>query len=364
MPPDKFTHPERVQEMRAAATDADIVDERLVEPALPVGAVAYIADLPQKHHRRDAEAASAADSELEALIASANDEVLLQTPYLIMSDRASEIFRQMRQRPSPPQVNVATNSLASTDNPIVYAISHKYKRRYLRDLGFHIHEMKPFPEDAPIDYIGLQATVADGHAPHANSVLPPGSGNTVSRERRRTEPRPSFLRSGTAGRPVPLKREGLRIGLHAKSMVIDEHIAVIGTHNFDPRSTTYNTESMVIIDDAAFAAHLASSIERDMAPANSWTIAPRVKPPVLSGLNYSIDKISSSLPLFDLWPWRYATSYEFKPGPDCSIPLPSDSPKFHQCYEAVGDFPEVSLGPKSLFARMLMAFGVGLAPIL
>jgi phosphatidylserine/phosphatidylglycerophosphate/cardiolipin synthase-like enzyme len=163
---------------------------------------------------------------------------------------------------------------------------------------------------------------------------------------------------------VPLKREGFRIGLHAKSMVIDQHISVIGTQNFDPRSTDYNTESMVIIDDAAFAAQLSDSIKRDIEPENSWTIAPRVKPPVFSGLNYSIDKVSSSLPLFDLWPFRYATSYEFKPGPDCPAPLPDNDAKFYQCYEAVGDFPEVGLSAKSLFARMLMAFGAGLAPIL
>ena len=35
-----------------------------------------------------------------------------------------------------------------------------------------------------------------------------------------------------------------------------------------------------------------------------------------------------------------------------------------KCYKPVGDFPEVSLGPKWLFVRMLVAFGGGLVPIL
>jgi phosphatidylserine/phosphatidylglycerophosphate/cardiolipin synthase-like enzyme len=147
-------------------------------------------------------------------------------------------------------------------------------------------------------------------------------------------------------------------------MVIDERIGVIGTHNFDPRSENYNTESAVIIDDAVFAGRLAESIRRDMAPENSWVVAPRIKPPVLSGLNYSLGKLSEALPLFDLWPWRYATSYEFAPGPDCPAPVPSDHPAFHRCYRAVGSFPEVNVGPKWLYTRLLTAFGAGLVPIL
>jgi cardiolipin synthase C len=93
-------------------------------------------------------------------------------------------------------------------------------------------------------------------------------------------------------------------------------------------------------------------------------IAPRDKPPVLSGLRYSLGKVSEALPLFDVWPWRYATSYEFVPGPDCPAPLTREDPRFRQCYRPVGDFPEVSLGLKGLTTRIVTAFGAGLAPIL
>jgi phosphatidylserine/phosphatidylglycerophosphate/cardiolipin synthase-like enzyme len=191
-----------------------------------------------------------------------------------------------------------------------------------------------------------------------------GGGGETTRRLQRTESRPSFLSSGAATSPLPLKRAGVRLGLHAKSMVIDNRIGVIGTHNFDPRSENYNTESAVVIDDAAFAQALAASIRRDTSPENSWVIAPRAKPPVLSGLDYSLGKVSEALPLFDLWPWRYATSYQFKPGPDCPVPVPSNDPAFHRCYEAVGDFPEVNVGPKWLYTRLLTAFGAGLVPIL
>ncbi len=378
MPGEDYAHPQRVRALREAAANPDVVRERLVEPALPVGEVAYIADLPQKHRRRHRNDPAPSASELETLIAGAEREVLLQTPYLIMSDRARQVFRDLREkRPQPPRVVVSTNSLAATDNPIVYAVSHKYKRMYLRELGFQIHEYKPFPEDAPIDYASLlmggagrgEETVGSAELPGSTgfgSGTGPGgeAGNRVDRQLRRAESRPSFLSSGSATRPVPLKRVGVRIGLHAKSMVIDERIGVVGTHNFDPRSDRYNTESVVIVDDPVFAARLADSIRRDIAPENSWTIAPRRKPVVFSGLNYSLDKVSSALPLFDFWPWRYATSYDFVPGPDCPQPLPANDPGFHRCYRPVGDFPEVSLGPKSIFARVLMAFGAGLTPIL
>jgi hypothetical protein len=120
----------------------------------------------------------------------------------------------------------------------------------------------------------------------------------------------------------------------------------------------------VVIEDRAFAQALADSIRRDMAPANAWTIARRPKPPVFSGLEYSLAKISEHLPIFDLWPVRYATSYEFVPGPDCPLPLPPSDPGFRACYEPVGDFPEVSLGLKSVLTRIFTGFGAGLAPIL
>ncbi len=385
MSPAGYLRPERVQGFSVDAGDAAVIEDRLVRAALPVGPVKYVADLPQKHRRERPAAAAPAAPELKTLIENAQSEVLLQTPYLVVSDAAQDLFRALHQRPQPPQVIVSTNSLAATDNPVVYSMSFKYKRRYLREFGFQIYEYKPFPMDAPVDYAALMpegpplalpgqtatdrdASGAPAPEPRAQAQGPrmgsSGLSRDTARRLQRTESRPSFLSSGAATEPLPLKRAGVRIGLHAKSMVIDNRIGVIGTHNFDPRSENYNTESAVIIDDAAFAQVLATSIRRDIAPENAWVVAPRVKPPVLSGLDYSLGKVSEALPLFDVWPWRYATSYGFKPGPDCPAPLPPNDPSFHRCYESVGDFPEVNVGPKWLYTRLLTAFGAGLVPIL
>ncbi|MEO6104212.1 MAG: phospholipase D family protein [Pseudoxanthomonas sp.] len=383
LPATDFLRPDRVAAISAEASDQERVRERLVNPAMSVGKVKYVADLPQKHRGEPADGAAPAVPELKTLIEGAQSEVLLQTPYLVMSDAAQDLFRALHGRKPPPQVIISTNSLASTDNAVVYSMSFKYKRRYLRDFGFRIYEYKPFPEDAPVDYVALMpegpplAITDEGSVAGPSASPAPSAGSTdttdtsnrrrtrgTTRRLQRTESRPSFLSSGAATKLLPLKRAGVRLGLHAKSMVIDNRIGVVGTHNFDPRSENYNTESAVLIDDPAFAQALAASIRHDIAPENSWVIAPRAKPPVLSGLDYSLGKVSEALPLFDLWPWRYATSYDFKPGPDCPLPLAPNDPVFHQCYEAVGDFPEVNVGPKWLYTRLLTAFGAGLVPIL
>ena len=380
MPVPRYLRPERVQAASAQASDPQVVDRLFVEPAFQVGAVRYIADLPQKHRRERRDDDAPAAPELEALIRGAQSEVLLQTPYLVMSKQAQAMFRDMRKRQPPPQVTVSTNSLAATDNPIVYSMSFKYKRRYLREFGFRIHEYKPFPEDAPVDYAALMPEGPPVAAPEGvgsrgmrgpSGSIGPSSGSAsdagtgeTTRRLQRTESRPSFFSSGAAAEPLPLKRAGVRMGLHAKSMVIDGEIAVIGTHNFDPRSENYNTEAAVVINDTAFAQALAGSIRRDMSPENAWTIAPRAKPPLFSGLDYSLGKVSEALPIFDIWPWRYATSYEFQPGPDCPLPVGPKDPAFQRCYVAVGDFPEVDVGAKWLYTRVLTAFGAGLVPIL
>ena len=381
LPHPDFRLPQRVQAMSRDADDAALVQERLTGLALPVGPVTFIGDPPQKH-RRSYEGVAPSSSGLRELIESAQHEVLLQTPYLVLSKPAQQLFRDLHDRADRPRVIVSTNSLAATDSFITYALSYKYKRRYLRDFGFDIYEFKPFPEDAPIDVdatgaVGISwnadgsVEIDDAKGDHAHVAQTDDGSADPGKVEQRGETLPlareySALRySGfSANEPVPLERAGVRIGLHAKSLVVDERVGVVGTHNFDPRGDRYNTESAVVIEDAAFARALAASIRRDTSPANAWTIARRDKPPVFSGLEYSLAKVSEQLPIFDLWPVRYATSYEFRAGPGCPMPLPPGDPRFRECYEPVGDFPEVSLGLKSLLTRIFTAFGAGLAPIL
>ena len=130
-----------------------------------------------------------------------------------------------------------------------------------------------------------------------------------------------YTGSGTTA-PVPLTEQGVRAGLHAKSMVIDGN---------------------------------------DMRSDNSWVIAPRESMPALADLNYSMGKFSEKLPVFDIWPWPYATSYQLRP--ECAD-IAYDDPAFKACAEAVGDFPQVNMGLKGIYTRIITAFGAGLEPIL
>jgi putative cardiolipin synthase len=375
----------RVEAMARAAADPAAVYARLAPYRVDVGRVDYLGDLPGKHDAADERHTNASHA-MRDIVGSARQELLLQTPYLVLSRPARQLFREMRAREAPPRVRVSTNSLAATDAFPVYAMSHKYKRLYLREFGFEIHEYKPFPDDAPIDLeatgaVGAEAARAatvraglpalpwpgpeDQPALFSPAVAAGADGSPAAFDDAVTaSPAPdpgTGLRAFRRLGPVPLKRAGVRIGLHAKSLVVDRRIAVVGSHNFDPRSDDYNTESMVVVYDAAFATRLAESIERDMAPGNAWVVAPKEKLPILWGLNYNLGKLSEKLPVFDIWPLPYATSYELKPG--CA-PRPPTAEDFHECYVPVGDFPEVNLGLKGIYTRVITIFGAGLIPIL
>ena len=376
LPHHPYRKPERVRALLERVVDAGHVRERLVEPALDVDGVQFIADGPAKH-REDAHDSEIleATSGLRELIAGADDEVLLQTPYLVLSKPAQDLFRNLQRQPDPPRVRVSTNSLAATDAFIAYAVSYKYKRRYLRDLGFEIHEFKPFPADAPFDTGEIGADLPEtadvvaqpqGAAPARRPSLRDRrlASRGLQRDPRSESDRFGGVLMGSGRLPVRLKRAGMRMGLHAKSLVVDEAVGVVGTHNFDPRGDHYNTESAVVIRDPAFARALASSIRRDMAPGNAWAIGRRDPSPIFPGIEYTLAKVSERMPLFDLWPIKYATSYEFAPGPGCPEPPSPFSADFRRCHTPVGDFPEVDLGLKWLGVRLFTAFGSGLSPIL
>jgi phosphatidylserine/phosphatidylglycerophosphate/cardiolipin synthase-like enzyme len=61
-----------------------------------------------------------------------------------------------------------------------------------------------------------------------------------------------------------------KFGLHAKSMVVDDDIAVIATFNLDPRSANLNTECLTIIRDARVAERVRRAFDIDMQPENAW----------------------------------------------------------------------------------------------
>ena len=151
--------------------------------------------------------------------------------------------------------------------------------------------------------------------------------------------------------------------LHGKSMVVDEKISFVGSYNLDPRSENMNTEAGLFIRDREFARLLREHIEKDMSPQNSWVVARKKRPLGLDLPNTILVWLSDIIPLVDIWPFRYAASFELVEG---GQPVDSDHPDFYKNFRDVGSFPEVSGGDvgKEFGARGTKAFLSFVKPLL
>jgi putative cardiolipin synthase len=214
--------PENVApEVRAAIVATPASFARLAQQ-MSWGKVDFISDRPGKNEnqfRLDGGGQTAAA--LAQLVQSARERIVLQSPYLVLSDKAMDLFRQITARGVTVRIN--TNSLASTDNLAAFS-GYRNQRDRLLKMGLQIYEYKPAPD--------VQLKL--------------------------------MQRSATATGKPPI------FSLHAKTLVVDSKIVYIGTFNFDPRSENLNTEVGAIIHDPALARAVQASIETDMAPANSW----------------------------------------------------------------------------------------------
>lgn len=126
-------------------------------------------------------------------------EAVLVSPYFIPGRKGMDVIRAARER--GVNISVLTNSLASTDQPLVHAGYLRYRDDLLK-LGVEVYELSPI--------------------------------------RARRESRRALF--------------GVSVGgLHTKSAVFDQDKLFIGSMNFDPRSERYNTESGLFIHSAEIA---------------------------------------------------------------------------------------------------------------
>lgn len=160
---------------------------------------------------------------LAKLAEGARERIVIQSPYVVLSDKAMALFKRLIAR--GVKVRISTNSLASTDNVQAFS-GYRNQRNKLLKMGLEIYEYRPDPAI-------------------------------------RTQLMP---RSATNDKP-PI------FAIHAKSMVVDGKLAFIGTYNLDPRSENLNTEVGVVIHDDSVARQVEQSIETDMQPGNSWHAA-------------------------------------------------------------------------------------------
>jgi len=142
------------------------------------------------------------------LLAGARSSVVVATPYFLPGAAGLSTLRAARER--GVRLSVLTNSLATTDEPLVHFGYARYREGLLR-LGVALHELIP-------------------------------------------------TRAAPAGSDVD--RHGASLGrLHAKLVVVDERWVSIGSMNIDRRSARSNTESMIVIDDPGLAAEAIAFLD-------------------------------------------------------------------------------------------------------
>ncbi len=184
--------------------------------------IRFICDQPGKNMKRNSLSGGGATTEaLVKAVQKAEKSITIQSPYLVMTDRAISIFRELIQK--GVRVRISTNSLAATDNLQAFSGYSKQRRKLLK-AGMELYEFRP-------DSAGKR--------------------QLIERYKKIDHLEPVFA-------------------LHAKTLVIDGKTLCISSYNFDPRSANLNTEVGVLVTNRDLAGQVESSIEYDMLPQNSW----------------------------------------------------------------------------------------------
>ncbi len=188
-----------------------------------VDQVSFVSDLPTKNDEIGGLGGGGLSTDsLISLINSATESIYIQSPYLVTTSLSQGLFRQAIDR--GVEVKILTNSLMSTDNLEAFS-GYRRERETLLEIGVDIYEYRP---DAAIRYQVMTGAL-----------------------QKKMDFKPKF-------------------GLHAKSMVVDQEIAVIGTFNLDPRSANLNTECIAIIRDSSIAVDLYNTMREENKSENAW----------------------------------------------------------------------------------------------
>ena len=305
-----------------------------VTPAFKVQRVEYFSDRPLKAAYPDEASKKDITFELLSVLQSARNSVVIQSPYMVLSKKIRELFLNLKKMNPAMEIIFSTNSLASTDADTVYANTHKHKKRYVEKLGIEVYELKPFPADAP-EFFPRWPDLMEEKKQGVTSR------STVSGE------------ESTIPMPAP------RVGLHSKSFVVDGKVALIGSHNFDPRSEAFNTENGLIVWDETFAGALEALIRHDTEPQNSWVVAMKQEKDVERKNGHA--EIVKTKTKYDSRFYGSTSVFELIPGKEA---VPPGSYDFYHNYYSVGSFPDVTKTRRQITVLFLGSFFGFLEPIL
>ncbi|MEO5660660.1 MAG: phospholipase D family protein [Polaromonas sp.] len=201
------------------------------------------------------EAQETAVDGLLQLMSQAKTDLLIVSPYFVPGQLMMSQFAELRRR--GVRVRVLTNSLASNDAPAAHVGYARYREALLA-MGIEMYEMRA-EQEGTITSFGS------------------GTGST----------------GGSTG--------GSRASLHAKVVVMDGRLLVVGSMNLDLRSKLQNSEVAIIIRNRALAQEATRMVE-----------------PALTGGAYHVELADERLV------WRAPPGSGLKDSsfePDASVPL-------------------------------------------
>ncbi len=153
-----------------------------------------------------------------ALMRSASRELIVISAYFVPGKEGVQLMRELVER--GVKIRILTNSLASTDSPLVHNGYARYRVALLK-LGVDLHEVRP----------------------------------RLGQKRRRFHP-----------------FRGSNASLHAKALVIDQEVVFIGSMNMDARSRHINSELGLVIRSADIARQVSGLLD-DVSADGSYTLA-------------------------------------------------------------------------------------------
>jgi len=184
----------------------------------------FISDMPGKNTETDSLGGGGlSTTALAEVIQEAKKSIVIQSPYLVLSAEAKELFRDARKR--GVSITISTNSLASTDNLQAFS-GYRSQRDEIVEMGIEVYEYMPYP--------AIQKTMLE--------------------------------------RYTAIKEKNPVFALHAKTMVVDGETVYVGTYNLDPRSQNLNTEVGIIVKDRKLGYLVVGMIRQDTLKGNSWTV--------------------------------------------------------------------------------------------
>ena len=209
-------HPARPPTRAVETGDAPVAEMLDLSPARLVWAPALL--LADKADKIADEELAGDDTVVDGLLhlmQTAQRDLFIISPYFVPGRSMMAVFAELRRR--DVRVRVLTNSLASNDAPLAHVGYARYRKQLLA-LGVELFEMRA--EQGGGSAFGMGSTGSMTGSSPRSTPSPAGSGEAAFDS---------------------------RASLHAKTLVLDEKLLVVGSMNLDLRSQLQNSEIALLV---------------------------------------------------------------------------------------------------------------------